>query len=169
MNAAAIIHRLEHYPATLVPLLISMPAEDYRWKPRAEDWSILEVCCHLLDEEKEDFRPRLRSTLEDPAREWPPLDLEKVAERRGYNGRELRQVLAMFVSERAESIIWLRGLKDVDYSRAYAHSSGRKISGMDLLGSWAAHDALHLRQIAKRLHGLAGRDGGDVGYAGDLN
>jgi hypothetical protein len=38
----------------------------------------------------------------------------------------------------------------------------------DLLASWAAHDARHLEQIAKRLHGLAARDGTpySVAYAG---
>jgi hypothetical protein len=38
-----------------------------------------------------------------------------------------------------------------------------------LLASWAAHDALHLRQIARRLHGLAARDAGPYGvaYAGE--
>ena len=28
-------------------------------KPQPESWSILEVVCHLLDEEREDFRQRL--------------------------------------------------------------------------------------------------------------
>ena len=39
----------------------------------------------------------------------------------------------------------------------------------DLLTSWAAHDALHLRQIAKRLFQLAERDGGEYNsrYAGE--
>jgi len=31
---------------------------------------------HLVDEEEGDFRLRLRSTLEDPARDWPPIDPE---------------------------------------------------------------------------------------------
>ena len=39
----------------------------------------------------------------------------------------------------------------------------------DLLASWCAHDALHLRQVAKRLHQLTDAQAGDfeVGYAGD--
>jgi hypothetical protein len=39
----------------------------------------------------------------------------------------------------------------------------------DVMASWAAHDALHLRQIAKRLWELAGRDGAPfrTGYAGE--
>ncbi len=38
-----------------------------------------------------------------------------------------------------------------------------------LFASWLAHDALHLRQIAKRMYELAVRDAGsfDTKYAGD--
>ncbi|MCP4798050.1 MAG: DinB family protein, partial [Phycisphaeraceae bacterium] len=39
----------------------------------------------------------------------------------------------------------------------------------DLLAAWCAHDALHLRQLARRLHELTVVRGGgfDAGYAGD--
>jgi len=45
-----------------------------RWKPAPEEWSVLEVICHLYDEEREDFRTRTRLTLEDPEADWPPID-----------------------------------------------------------------------------------------------
>ena len=42
------------------------------------------------------------------------------------------------------------------------------LSAGDLLASWAAHDWLHLRQIAKRRHELTARDAGkfSIAYAG---
>jgi hypothetical protein len=169
----AIIGRLEGTPDALSTLLAPLSDADVRWKPAPEHWSILEVCCHLLDEEREDFRVRLRSTLDDPARVWPPLDLERVAERRGYNTRHLKPTLDAFAAERRDSIAWLRSVlstfANTDWSRAYDHNRfGPMHAGM-LLASWAAHDALHLRQIARRLHELAQRDSGDWGvrYAGD--
>ncbi|MCG3123313.1 MAG: hypothetical protein GIKADHBN_01725 [Phycisphaerales bacterium] len=169
MNARAIIRRLDQYPAMLAPLVLSLPPEDFRWKPAPEHWSILEICCHLLDEEKEDFRPRLRSTLEDAAREWPALDLDQVAQKRSYNTRDLRQTLDQFAVERAASITWLHTVEAADFSRAYQHPKFGPIYAGDLLASWAAHDALHLRQIARRLHGLAARDAGSfkIAYAGE--
>ena len=42
-----------------------------RWKPDPASWSILEVVCHLLDEEREDFRVRLDITLQRPGETWP--------------------------------------------------------------------------------------------------
>lgn len=169
MNSAAIINRLERFPATLAPLLMGLPGADARWKPAPEHWSILEICGHLADEEREDFRERLRSTLEDPARPWPALDLDGVAARRGYNEQDLGLTLARFVAGRAESVVWLRTLSSPDFSKAHDHPKFGPIRAGDLLASWAAHDALHLRQIAKRLHGLAARDGSPhaVEYAGE--
>jgi DinB superfamily len=169
MNPAAIIHRLEQFPQTLCPMLLALPEEDYRWKPAPEHWSILEICCHLLDEEREDFRARLASTLEDPSRAWPALELKGIAERRSYNTRDLPGVLADFIGERLRSVGWLLELKSPDYGKAYIHAKFGPITAGQLLASWAAHDALHLRQIAKRLHGLARRDGSphDVAYAGE--
>ena len=78
-------------------------------------------------------------------------------------------MLADYKGERLRSVGWLRELRSPDYSKAYVHPKFGSISAGQLLGSWAAHDALHLRQIAKRLHGLATRDASPhgVGYAGE--
>jgi hypothetical protein len=56
-----------------------------RWKPEPGKWSILEVVTHLADEEVEDFRSRVGSTLSDPQVEWPAIDPEGWAVRRRYN------------------------------------------------------------------------------------
>lgn len=169
MQAGAIIDRLMHFPAAVRALSAAASPADARWKPAPEHWSILEICCHLLDEEREDFRPRLESTLRDPGAAWPSLALDGVAEKRGYNQRDLAPVVAEFAAERARSVAWLRSLPSPDWATAYIHPKIGPIRAGDLLASWAAHDALHLRQIAKRLHGLAGRDGDGFStrYAGE--
>lgn len=170
LDPHALRDRLARFPAVLRAVAFVPSAEDARWKPAPQHWSILEACWHLADEEREDFRPRAELTLRDPTLEWPKLDLDQVAQRRGYNQRDLQEALSMFAAARAENIAWLDGLAaDVDWSRAKPHPSfGPMAAGM-LLASWAAHDSLHLRQIAKRLHELAARDAGpySVQYAGE--
>ncbi len=169
MDPAALIDRLARFPAALRGVTGVFPEEALRWKPDGATWSVLEVCCHLLDEEREDFRPRLRSTLEDPAAPWPPLDLESVAQRRGYSARDLAQTLAQFAAERLASVTWLRSLAAPDWDATHRHPKAGPLRAGDLLAAWAAHDALHLRQIAKRLLDLARRDAGGfkTDYAGD--
>ena len=171
VQAASLASRLRIAPSMVEGLLAGLSADDARWSPDGKTWSILEVVWHLADEEAEDFRTRLESTLRDPRAPWAPLDLESVSERRGYLGRELREAVLLFAERRAENLYWLRGAMDAgpDWSRAYQHPKVGPISAASLLASWAAHDALHLRQISKRLYGLANRDadGAPTAYAGE--
>lgn len=167
MDAGALIGRLERFAGVLPAVVSAVTDAEARWKPAPEHWSILEVCRHLLDEEREDFRVRVESTLRDPAAKWKPLELEGIAERRKYNEADLKETVAAWVEERQRSVAWLRSLAKLDWSIAYQHPRGPIAAG-DLLASWAAHDSLHLRQISKRLHELAARDAGEftIGYAG---
>ena len=131
----------------------------------------MEIVCHLYDEEREDFRVRLRLTLEG-AGEWPKIDLVKWAVERRYNEQDFGASVGDFVRERLASVEWLRSLGDpakVEWARAYQHPRFGPVAAGVLLASWAAHDALHLRQIAKRMHELAGRDGepDSTVYAGE--
>lgn len=170
MDAARLIDRLERFPPVLRALCAMASQEDVRWKPSPTDWSILEVACHLADEEREDFPFRLRSTLEDPSRTWPPLDLNGVAESRRYNEQDLGTTLEAFAACRRENMAWLRSLPaEVNWSTAYTHPKVGDLHAGMLLASWAAHDALHARQVAKRLHGMALRDGDpySIVYAGE--
>lgn len=164
-----LIARMESFPSAIGLLLEHVNAPDARWKPPSGAWSILEIVCHLGSEEVEDFRARLESTLRDPAAAWPGIDPEGWAIERKFNERDLAESLAQFTTARAESITWLREVApDVDWSKTFEHPKIGRISAGDLLASWAAHDALHLRQIAKRLFELTQRDadGFSTEYAG---
>lgn len=168
MQIDRLIERMERFPGALHALLEGLDPECARWKPPSGAWSILEIVCHLGDEEVDDFRTRVRMTLEDPGRDWPPIDPEGWARERGYNERDLAERLARFASERTDSVEWLRSLKQPDWSSERVHPKLGSMRAGDVMAAWAAHDALHLRQIAKRLHELAGVDAGgfDTEYAG---
>jgi hypothetical protein len=169
MDAMAIINRLERGGRAFPALVDGLTDDELRWKPASGAWSILEIVCHLGDEEVDDFRTRLFSTLEDPAKQWPGIDPEGWAGHRRYNETDAAAALARFVQERARSIELLRALKDPNWSLTHHHPKFGPIAAGDLLASWAAHDALHLRQVAKRLFELAGRDAGAfrTAYAGE--
>lgn len=171
MNAVALIARLERFAEALPGVAACVTEADARWKPPSGNWSVLEVVRHLIDEEREDFRARLRATL-DGAAEWPRIDPVGWAVSRRYNEQDLGASIGEFVRERSSSIAWLRSLGDpasIDWTRAYQHPRFGPITAGTLLASWVAHDALHLRQIAKRMHELAGRDGSpnETVYAGE--
>ncbi|GIK20097.1 MAG: hypothetical protein BroJett004_22610 [Planctomycetota bacterium] len=160
MNASAIVDRLEAFGRALPGVAACVREADARWKPASGAWSVLEVVNHLADEEADDFRARVRFVLERRDGPWPPIDPEGWARERRYNERGLRESVERFVREREASVAWLRQVvaAGADWSLAYQHPKFGPIRAGDLLGAWGAHDALHLRQIAKRMFELAGRD-----------
>lgn len=169
MDVHGVLDRLERFPDALATWLGGLSAADATWRPASGGWSLVEIVNHLADEESEDFRARLRSTLEDPTRPWAPIDPERAVVERGHAARALEPSLARFAEERRASIAWLRALAEPPWSNTYEHPLG-PLSAGDLLVSWAAHDALHLRQVASRVHALVSGalPGGSSAYAGPL-
>ncbi len=155
---------------TYLPCLVqSISDEDAKWKPPSQNWSILEIFCHLVDEEKEDFRQRIRLTLKNPKTQWPSINPELWAVDRRYNESNFQEIVAEFRSEREQSVAWLKSLEEPNWYETYEHTHLGKISAGDLLASWVAHDQLHVRQIAKRRYEMINRDSGSFqfAYAGD--
>ena len=148
MNLPFYIDRLSHTVEVLGTLVQGVMPEQACWKPAADRWSILEVVNHLDDEERDDFRARLDSLLHHPGQPLPPIDPPRWAVERRYNERELKESLGRFLSERHKSLQWLRSLQDPNWENAYQLPHGTIQAG-DILVSWAAHDLLHVRQLAK--------------------
>lgn len=145
------IRSLESSTTSIIGLVRDLTSAERDWKPKPEAWSIHQIVCHLLDEEREDFRQRLRLVLEDPSLEWPPIDPQGWPAHRAYDSWDFAETLAAWEAERAESLAWLRSLDPAAVTLDNAHRMpwGELRAG-DFLASWVAHDLLHLRQIISR-------------------
>jgi len=139
--------RLRRSAAAIVALAEGVTPEQARWKPTSEEWSLLEVICHLHDEEREDFRHRLDLTLHHPEADWSPINPAGWVTERAYNQRDLQAMATAFMQERDRSLTWLEGLSHPDWSAARTHPVAGKMTASDVLGAWVAHDHLHLRQL----------------------
>lgn len=149
-------------------LLRGIDMESATWRPPDGAWSLLEIARHLLDEERRDFRPRLEHTLRDPLEAWEPVDPERWAREERYHDRPLDDVLDEFASERDASLAWLGEFASPDWGRSHRFQ-GWDFAASEILGAWAAHDVLHIRQIAKRLYQLGEcKVGGAARYAGEI-
>ena len=139
-----------------------------QWKPSAEKWSMIEVMCHLYDEERLDFRRRLELVLEDPTASWPPIDPQGWVSERNYAAQDIVEMRTLFEIERERSIAWLSGLQDPDLEAVHEHPQIGRLSAGSLLASWLAHDYLHIRQLAGLHYGyLAGiAEPHSLSYAG---
>ena len=147
MNLSYCVRELSTNAAAIERLLEGVDADQARWKPGEQDWSILEVVNHLLDEEREDFRFRLRSLLSAASEPWPPIAPQQWVLERAYNGRDPVQSLADFLQERQHSLDWLAKISGARWDVRYQHPPLEGLSAGDLLASWVAHDLLHLRQL----------------------
>jgi hypothetical protein len=129
-------------------LVSGVSQAEARLRPAPESWSILEVVCHLYDEEREDFRAHLDLVLHHPDGIWSAIDPQGWVTVRNYNERDLGEMLEAFVAERQRSLAWLRGLEAPNWEAQFSNEYGSIRAG-DVLCAWAAHDNLHTRQLVE--------------------
>jgi hypothetical protein len=129
-------------------LLSGVSQDEARVKPNAESWSILEVTCHLHDEEREDFREHLDFILHRQNEEWHRINPQGWVTERKYNEQNFAEMREKFFVEREKSFAWLKGLLNPDWNETYT-TEYRTISTGEMFACWAAHDNLHIRQLVE--------------------
>ncbi|MEP6584892.1 MAG: DinB family protein [Ginsengibacter sp.] len=141
--------------------------QEYLWKPLPNKWCLLEILCHLYDEEREDFRARIQHTFENPAEPMKPIDPVGWVLERKYIEQDYKIILEKFLSERDKSVEWLNDLPNAKWNNIYYHSQLGEISAAMFLSAWLAHDYLHIRQITRtKYQYLQSLTGHDLSYAG---
>jgi hypothetical protein len=163
-----VIKALSNNANTFKAMLSGAPVEIHRWKPAPDKWCLLEISCHLYDEEREDFRARVKHVLFSPELPMPKIDpLSWVSERR-YMEQDYENKISAFLSEREESVKWLQSLDNPNWKNAYNHPKVGPISAEFLLANWLAHDYLHFRQITRTKYlYLKEHSGMSLDYAGE--
>ncbi|MBN1963096.1 MAG: DinB family protein, partial [Anaerolineae bacterium] len=127
-------------------------APGYWWQhPDPEEWSPLEVVCHLRDSERAVQRPRLQSIarednpfLSEPKQPPGPGEL-------GCDVVDLCDPAEQFAAERQETVAWLNGLPEAAWSRPARHSIFGPTTLLEMADFTATHDRLHLQQICQTL------------------
>lgn len=157
MNIQFFTTRFSANAEAIERLLKDIDDDHARWKPAPDKWSILEVVCHLCDEEKLDFRTRLDLTLHKPGEPWPPIDPPGWVKEHNYEGKNVNEQLLLFLAERYKSIAWLSELREPHWDNSYAHPMLGDITAGGLLGSWLAHDYLHFQQLGRLFNGYLAR------------
>lgn len=150
-------------------MLNGVTQADAQVKKSPRVWSILEVTCHLYDEEREDFRKRLQFILGDQEGAWPPITPFQWVITRKYNEQNFNKMKTKFFKEREISLAWLKTLKNTDWDIRYEVKKGRIISAGVIFASWVAHDNLHIRQLTELRRRLIEQKTKPykIGYAGD--
>jgi hypothetical protein len=149
MNKTHAIEELARNQLVFSQLLRGISEDEYLWKWENDKWCLLEIVCHLYDEEREDFRLRAKSILKDPTKPLPPIDPVAWVTERNYIHKEYHKMLNKFLMERNDSIDWLESLENPKWNNTYRHPKMGAVSAHFFLNNWLAHDYLHIRQIIK--------------------
>jgi uncharacterized damage-inducible protein DinB len=149
-------------------LLAGIHQEEAQIKPKTDAWSILEVVCHLYDEECKDFREHLDLILNRQADAWHEIHPTEWVNERKYNQQNFIEMQDKFFSERWKSQEWLKGLSNANWDTEYTSPFG-SIKAGDMFASWIAHDNLHIRQLVELRQNLIERitTPYNIQYAGD--
>jgi len=160
---------LARLPRILDALLQGIDAATWRERPTADEWSPVEIVCHLRDEEAEDFGARLRVVVEGGTT-FAPIDPARWVEERAYRDADPETALAAFRERRAATLAFLTAVSPERLRHALPHRRLGTLSGMDLLAAWVTHDRLHLGQLAATLARLGARRWAPlrVEYAGPI-
>lgn len=123
-----------------------------------EDWSVVEVVCHLRDaEERALDRMRLMRDENEPFMEG--YDQDAWARERDYASQDLRAALGQFFGLRAQHVKELEALSPEGWERPGNHEEEGRITISAQTLHLVAHDVQHAAQIARQLRpaGVASR------------
>ena len=168
MEFKTLYQELEHSTEMIRALLAGISHEEAQIKPDAKSWSILEVVCHLYDEEREDFREHVDFILHRQNEEWHSIDPQSWVTERKYNEQDMYEMSEKFFSERRKSLEWLTEISNSDWETTYTSQYG-SVSAGEMFCCWVAHDNLHVRQLTELRRNWIERitQPYDIQYAGD--
>ncbi len=146
-NPLASLAILNSTPAALDSLAKDIPFDQWAVRPQPEEWSLVEIVCHLRDVDTEVNLPRVHKFIQEPNPFLPGMDTDHWAEERSYISQDPRQALQGFISSRME----LTGLLDqIDpdvWKRTARHAIFGPTQLQEVVGIIASHDRLHIQQI----------------------
>lgn len=125
--------------------------QEHFWhqRPNPEEWSIIQILCHLIDSEEANERKRLLKILQEnnpfiTQPEPPGPDIEACAETGDV-------VLADFMATRQKTIQLIETFSEDDWQRKARHSIFGLTTMLEMAYFTAQHDRLHLNQLCQTI------------------
>ena len=147
-----LLDALKATPETLAGLLDGVSQAQARTaKGGDENWSVVEVICHLRDAE-EFFIKRMQAMRDQDNPVIVGYDQAALARERNYKAANLQKALAGFSAYRQLAIAEFSGLTPEQWQRSGQHNELGQITIFAQTVHHAAHDAIHCAQIARQLN-----------------
>jgi len=146
-----LLDALKTTPDTLKGLLAGVSEGQARLaKGGDENWSVLEVICHLRDAEEISLQRTITMRDQDN-----PLIIsynqETLAQERDYQNANLLEALTGFANVREQHLSVLSALSSEQWKRSGQHDEIGDITIFSFVIHKVSHDAVHCAQIARQL------------------
>jgi len=146
-----LLDALQATPETLNGLLAGIGAAQVRSTYGGEEnWSVVEVICHLQDAE-EFFIRRFQAMRDQDNPVIVGYDQEALARQHNYQDADFQASLVSFVTFRRQAISELSKLTSEQWQRTGRHTDLGQITIIAQVIHHVAHDAIHCAQIARQL------------------
>jgi DinB superfamily len=146
-NGLPCLDMLEATPDILRGLLSDLSADDVRWKPAPDRFSIGEVLAHLSHSEGHCYRARLDRFKSEDNPTLAGDDAQQHLEL--YRDADPEDAFDHFEEQRETNVEFMRELPPGFGKRTAVHEHAGPITVAQMLNEWALHDLGHIRQIAE--------------------
>ena len=145
-----VIANIRGLPGRIEALAVGLDREAATRQPHADEWSVLEVCCHLRDfGEYSVLRITRLATEDEPV--LAPYDEVALAIERNYRGDELSRVLPPLRSHWTALADLLASLPEAAWKRAGSHPERADVTIASEARRYANHARMHFEQIEAAL------------------
>lgn len=148
----SIIALLTAAPASIASLIEQIPAAEWAQRPAPDEWSLVEVLCHLRDTEAEINQSRLSRLMTETEPFLGAYSTTEWSEERDYIHQDGRAAFRDYLAARLLTLGTLQGLAEEDWGRKARHSIFGPTNLTEMVAFMATHDRLHIQQIWKLLH-----------------
>jgi len=146
-NGLPCLDMLQATPEILRGLMTELTAEDARWKPAPDRFSVAEVLAHLSHSEGHCYRMRVDRFMSESRPEFEADDAQMYLDL--YRGADPEDSFDHFEEQRETNVEHLRSLPAGSGERVALHREAGEITLGQMLHEWAMHDLGHIRQIAE--------------------
>jgi len=146
-SPSSVTASLQAAPAGLPALINRIPVSLRGERPAPEEWSLVEILCHLRDVEREVHLPRLEKILREDNPFLPNIDSDIWAVERGYRSSNPTRAFQEFVQARKETLSRIHALPASAWDRPSRHAIFGPTRLDELMSFAADHDRIHLRQV----------------------
>jgi hypothetical protein len=141
---------------TTAPVLQSLTADldvqAWKHEPTPDDWSILEIVCHLRDTEREVHKLQLAALREEPQPFVPRPEAAVWAAQRNYQDEDGPAALAGLRAARLDTLREVTGVSAETWDKPARHAIFGPTHFGEVVGFMADHDRLHIQQAWETLH-----------------